>query len=66
VSNQRATEDKLLSSTEVAAELSVSRQTVVRWVNSGIIDATVLPSGIIRISAATVASIKNNRTAKTD
>ena len=48
--------DDLLTTTEVADRLRVTRQTVARWVRGGKIAAHRLPSGVIRIPASAMDS----------
>lgn len=45
---------RMLTTQEVASRLNVSRQTVARWVRNKEIPGVRLPSGMIRVSVATV------------
>ena len=49
--------DELLTTTQAAERLNVSRATVARWVRLGLIEAVKLPSGQYRVSAAAVAQL---------
>ena len=44
----KSTHDQLLTAREVAAELSISTETVLRWVRRGDLPAFQLPGGAIR------------------
>lgn len=47
----------MLTTSEVAEQLSVSRSTVLNWCKAGYIQAVQYPSGQWRIAASTVAQI---------
>lgn len=47
----------LLTTGEVAAELSVDPDTVRRWVKDGLLAAVVLPSGVLRFKRSEVDRI---------
>ncbi len=53
----RPGEHDLLTTSQVAKPLNVSRQTIARWVRNGHIKAVRLPSGMIRIHPSEVERI---------
>jgi len=54
------TSDELMTSREVAEQLTVSRSTVVRWARAGLLDVVKLPGRTIRFRRSDVERLLAN------